>query len=134
MCQSRIRLRWLRKIDRVPDNLKDRVRQVQSELDMEHCILAGFDSDCLGVTKHFDCADYDQINITSLAITAMMELQGLTTDETFCKASGEMECYKFEYAQILQLATDMKKHVEAQINQFNAERMAILGLSSISEV
>lgn len=89
-------------------------------------IYAGFDSACLGEIKHFDCQMYDQTNIMGLAITAMLGLQGLTTEECHWKASGELECYKFEYAQVIQLAVDMKKHIQAQTDQFNAERIAIL--------
>ena len=89
-------------------------------------ILAGFESDCLGEPKMFDCEVHDQSTIQGLTITAMLGLQGLTQEETHWKATGELECYKFEYTQILKLATDLKKHVEKNINQFNAERLAIL--------
>jgi len=92
----------------------------------ESRILDGFDSDCLGETKHFDCAMTDQANIQGLTLTAIMGLNGLTTEETHWKGTGELECYKFEYVQMLKLAEDLKKHVEKNINQFNAERLAIL--------
>lgn len=89
-------------------------------------ILAGFESSCLGEVKVFDCEFHDQSSIQGLALAALLGMQGLTTEECHWKAKGELECYKFEYAQILQLATDLKKHVESNINQFNAERLAIL--------
>lgn len=89
-------------------------------------ILSGFESSCLGEPKIFDCDMTDQATIQGLAITAMLGMQGLTSEETHWKAKGELVCYKFEYAQVVQLAVDMKKHIEDNINQFNAERMAIL--------
>ena len=98
----------------------------QASLSCRERIYAGFDSSCLGEIKHFDCEDTDQQNITALALVAMMGLQGLTSIETHWKCTGELECYKFEYAQILQLAMDMKIHVQTQLDQFNAERIAIL--------
>lgn len=88
-------------------------------------ITAGFMSSCLGEPKMFDCEMTDQATIQGLAITAIMGLQNLTPEETHWKAKGELECYKFEYPQILQLATDMKKHIEDNVNQFNSERLAI---------
>jgi uncharacterized protein YutD len=89
-------------------------------------ILSGFDSDCLGVTKHFDCDYTDQSTIQGLVITAMLGLQGLTTEKCEWKASGELECYEFTYEQIIILGTDMKTHIQTNINQFNTERMEIL--------
>lgn len=92
----------------------------------EERIYKGFNSECLRVTKQFDCAMTDQTTIQGLTLTAIMGLSGLTTEETHWKGTGELECYKFEYAQILELATDLKRHIESNINQFNAERLAIL--------
>jgi len=89
-------------------------------------ILSGFESDCLGELKNFDCEQHDQSSIQGLALTAILGLQGLTTEETHWKATEELECYKFEYPQILKLATDMKKHIETCVNIFNAERIEIL--------
>lgn len=89
-------------------------------------ILSGFESDCLGETKHFDCDYTDQSTIQGLVITAMLGLQGLTTEKCEWKASGELECYEFTYEQIIHLGTDMKTHIQTNINQFNAERMEIL--------
>lgn len=111
--------------------VKNQIKEEQilkAKIECTEAIYAGFDSDCLGETKHFDCDSYDQNNISGLAFAAMMGLQGLTTEEVHWKASGELECYKFEYTQMLQLATDMKKHVETCINEFNAKRKAILGV------
>jgi len=98
----------------------------QASLYCRERIYAGFESSCLGEVKHFDCEDTDQQNITALALVAIMGLQGLTASETHWKCTGELECYKFEYAQVLQLAMDMKAHVQTQLDQFNAERIAIL--------
>ncbi|GEM_PF-3525561 len=89
-------------------------------------ILSGFDSDCLGVSKHFDCDYTDQSTIQGLVITAMLGVQGLTTEKCEWKASGELECYEFTYEQIIILGTDMKTHIQNNINQFNTERMEIL--------
>lgn len=89
-------------------------------------ILAGFESNCLGQLKHFDCEMSDQAIVQGLAIAAILGLQGLSTEETRWKASGELECYKFEYSQALQLAIDMKKHIENNIDLFNAKRLEIL--------
>lgn len=101
-------------------------RIIEASTACQERIFAGFDSECLGESKHFDCAMTDQASIQGLALTALLGLNGLTTDETHWKATGELECYKFEYSQILQLATDLKKHIESNINQFNAERLAII--------
>ena len=89
-------------------------------------IFEGFESDCLVEVKHFDCSMTDQATIQGLALTAFMGVSGYTSEETHWKGTGELECYNFEYAQILQLATDMKKHIELCINEFNAERLVIL--------
>lgn len=89
-------------------------------------IIQGFDSECLGELKHFDSTMEDQATIHGLTLTAIMGLNGLTQEETHWKGTGELECYKFEYVQMLKLAEDLKKHVEKNINQFNAERLAIL--------
>ena len=98
----------------------------QASYECEQRIYEGFDSACLGETKHFDCQATDQATIQGLALTAILGLQGYTDEETHWKGTGELECYKFEYTEILQLATDLKKHIESNINQFNAERLAIL--------
>jgi hypothetical protein len=89
-------------------------------------ILGGFDSDCLGITKHFDCEMTDQATIQGLCLTAIMGLGSFASEETHWKASGELECYKFEYAQVIRLSIDMKKHIETSINEFNARRVEIL--------
>lgn len=100
----------------------------------EQAIYQGFDSDCLGETKHFDCEVYDQADITGLALTALLGSQGLTTEETHWKATSEKECYNFEYAQILQLAIDMKKHRELNINKFNTLRLQVEACLTNDEV
>jgi len=100
------------------------IRQASKECNKK--ILDGFDSNCLGVVKHFDAELTDQATIQGLTITAMLGLNKLTTEETHWKATGELSCYKFEYTQIIKLATDLKKHVEDNINQFNSERLSIL--------
>lgn len=89
-------------------------------------ILEGFYSSCLGEEKHFDCSMTDQATIQGLVITAMLGLQGVTQEECLWKATGELECYAFTYAQIIQLGTDLKLHIQDNINQFNAERLVIM--------
>jgi len=91
-------------------------------------ILQGFDSECLGISKHFDSTMEDQATIQGLTLTSIIGLNGLATEETHWKGTRELECYKFEYVQMLKLAEDLKKHVEKNINQFNAERLAILNV------
>lgn len=93
-------------------------------------ILSGFESACLGESKHFDCDYTDQSTIQGLVITAMLGLQGYTTEECHWKATGELECYRFEYTQIIQLGSDMKNHIQTNIDQFNAERLVILNGSA----
>ena len=99
---------------------------VQASAQCKERIVSGFDSECLGEVKHFDSTMEDQATIQGLTLTAIMGLNGLTTEETHWKGTGELECYKFEYVQMLKLAEDLKRHVEKNINQFNAERLAIL--------
>ncbi|MBF4693628.1 DUF4376 domain-containing protein [Fusibacter ferrireducens] len=94
-------------------------------------ILAGFESTCLGESKHFDCEYTDQSTIQGLVITAMLGIQGHTTEACYWKASGELECYPFEYAQMIQLGTDMKNHIQTNIDQFNEERKVILDVYTV---
>ena len=113
-----------------PDNASDQEKKaykiMQASKECEKRIFAGFDSLCLGKSKHFDSTANDQASINGLATVAMAGIIGITTEETHWKASGELECYKFEYAQVMALALDLKRHVESNIAQFNAERLAIL--------
>ena len=104
--------------------INDKILKASQECEAR--IYAGFESDCLGETKHFDCQDTDQATINGLATVAMAGLMGLTTEETHWKGTGELECYKFEYAQTMNLALDLKRHIESNLNQFNAERLAII--------
>lgn len=114
----------------LPENATDEqvkaYQILQASKTCKERIIAGFKSDCLGALKMFDCEMMDQATIQGLAITAMLGLQGFTVEETHWKAKGELQCYKFEYIQIIKLATDLKRHVESNVNQFNAERLAIL--------
>lgn len=110
---------------------KDKEAIIESaRIECNKRILSGFESDCLGVVKHFDCDYTDQSTIQGLVITAMLGLQGLTTEKCEWKASGELECYEFTYEQIIHLGTDMKTHIQTNINQFNSERMNILNGNS----
>ena len=88
-------------------------------------IYQGFDSDCLGTTKHFDCMDYDQSKIIGMALTADLVNRGLSSRTLKWKGTGELECYEFTPSQVLKLADDMYQHIEDNTDQFNAERLAI---------
>lgn len=95
-------------------------------IECEQRIVSGFESNCLGVVKHFDCQPHDQSNILGLALTATLGVNGMTTEEVKWKASDEMACYPFTYEQALQLAFDMKAHIQGNIDQYHTERKAIL--------
>ncbi len=88
-------------------------------------ILAGFESSCLGQPKTFDCEEHDQRKIIGMAFTAKLVLDGVSTRKLSWKGKGELECYEFTPAQVLQLADDMYKHIEDNTEQFNAERVMI---------
>ena len=89
-------------------------------------IISGFDSDCLGEVKRFDSTIEDQSSIQGLAVVAIAGLQGLIEETCEWKASGELECYMFEYAQIMQLSLDLKRHIQSNLEQFHNERKEIL--------
>lgn len=106
-------------------------------------ILQGFESDCLGEPKIFDCEDYDQQYITGLLHLVTLkesimlacqleqreptELELTTLNEPAkWKAKGEMICYEFSNEAVKKLALDMKKHINFHLDRFNELRLYIL--------
>lgn len=106
-------------------------------------ILQGFESDCLGEPKIFDCEDYDQqyitglLNLVTLKESIMLvcqleqreptELELTTLNEPAkWKAKGEMICYEFSNEAVKKLALDMKKHINFHLDRFNELRLYIL--------
>jgi hypothetical protein len=97
-------------------------------------ILSGFYSNCLGVSKHFDCDYTDQSTIQGLVIAALLKQQGLTNEIIKWKSTGEPECYEFTVEQILTLGIDMKKHIETNIDKFNTLRISVNNATTTNEI
>jgi hypothetical protein len=102
------------------------IKQVQEaqisllEQDKEIRIAKGFDSDCQGTMKHYDCTDKD-INMinglvnkaNSILVNEMLpEGSKLPIDNILeWKASNEPVCYPWKPLEIIKLGTDFYKHV-----------------------
>ena len=113
-------------------------------------ITKGFESDCLGYVKHFDCEATDQLSIQNLNQIALNKESAQTkyiigkvlteydkevlNEELLWKGSGELTLYKFTIEQIKTLTLHMTRHINKNIEKFNALRKKALECKTDEEI
>lgn len=113
-------------------------------------ITKGFESDCLGYVKHFDCEVTDQLSIQNLNQIALNKESAQTkyiigkvlteyekevlNEELLWKGSGELTLYKFTIDQVKTLTLHMTRHINKNIEKFNALRKKALECKTDEEI
>ena len=113
-------------------------------------ITKGFDSDCLGYVKHFDCEATDQLSIQNLNQIALNKESAQTkyiigkvlteyekevlNEELLWKGSGELTLYKFTIDQVKTLTLHMTRHINKNIEKFNNLRKKVLECKTDEEI
>ena len=113
-------------------------------------ITNGFDSDCLGYVKHFDCEATDQLSIQNLNQIALNKESAQTkyiigkvlteyekevlNEELLWKGSGELTLYNFTIDQVKTLTLHMTRHINKNIEKFNTLRKKALECKTDEEV
>ena len=113
-------------------------------------ITKGFDSDCLGYVKHFDCEATDQLSIQNLNQIALNKESAQTkyiigkvlteyekevlNEELLWKGSGELTLYNFTIDQVKTLTLHMTRHINRNIEKFNTLRKKALECKTDEEV
>lgn len=113
-------------------------------------ITKGFESDCLGYVKHFDCEATDQLSIQNLNQIALNKESAQTkyiigkvlteydkevlNEELLWKGSGELTLYNFTIEQIKTLTLHMTRHINKNIEKFNTLRKKALGCKTDEEI
>lgn len=82
--------------------------------------ISGFTSSCLGVAKVFDSDLISQSRINGLCNIAQLRLSNLTTEIIKWRSANEIVCYEFTPQQMLTLALDLKRFVEANTDILEA--------------
>ena len=113
-------------------------------------ITKGFDSDCLGYVKHFDCEATDQLSIQNLNQIALNKESAQTkyiigkvlteyekevlNEELLWKGSGELTLYNFTIDQVKTLTLHMTRHINKNIEKFNTLRKKALECKTDEEI
>ena len=113
-------------------------------------ITKGFDSDCLGYVKHFDCEATDQLSIQNLNQIALNKESAQTkyiigkvlteyekevlNEELLWKGSGELTLYNFTIDQVKTLTLHMTRHINKNIEKFNTLRKKVLECKTDEEI
>ena len=113
-------------------------------------ITKGFDSDCLGYVKHFDCEATDQLSIQNLNQIALNKESAQTkyiigkvlteyekevlNEELLWKGSGELTLYNFTIDQVKTLTLHMTRHINRNIEKFNTLRKKALECKTDEEI
>lgn len=113
-------------------------------------ITKGFESDCLGYVKHFDCEATDQLSIQNLNQIALNKESAQTkyiigkvlteyekevlNEELLWKGSGELTLYKFTIDQVKTLTLHMTRHINKNIEKFNTLRKKVLECKTDEEI
>ena len=113
-------------------------------------ITKGFDSDCLGYVKHFDCEATDQLSIQNLNQIALNKESAQTkyiigkvlteyekevlNEELLWKGSGELTLYNFTIDQVKTLTLHMTRHINKNIGKFNTLRKKALECKTDEEI
>ena len=113
-------------------------------------ITKGFESDCLGYVKHFDCEATDQLSIQNLNQIALKKESAQTkyiigkvlteyekevlNEELLWKGSGELTLYKFTIDQVKTLTLHMTRHINKNIEKFNTLRKKVLECKTDEEI
>ena len=113
-------------------------------------ITKGFESDCLGYVKHFDCEATDQLSIQNLNQIALNKESAQTkyiigkvlteyekevlNEELLWKGSGELTLYKFTIDQVKTLTLHMTRHINKNIEKFNNLRKKVLECKTDEEI
>ena len=113
-------------------------------------ITKGFDSDCLGYVKHFDCEATDQLSIQNLNQIALNKESAQTkyiigkvlteyekevlNEELLWKGSGELTLYNFTIDQVKTLTLHMTRHINKNIEKFNNLRKKVLECKTDEEI
>lgn len=111
----------------------DKIMILKAQCELE--IINGFESDCLGELKHFDCQSHDQANITGQTMVAFM---AMTTGDTSIpigfKLPGTFECTPFAPEQMIKLARDMQDHITLHVSKVGSLCKSVYLAESKSEV
>ena len=113
-------------------------------------ITKGFESDCLGYVKHFDCEATDQLSIQNLNQIALNKESAQTkyiigkvlteyekevlNEELLWKGSGELTLYNFTIDQVKTLTLHMTRHINKNIEKFNTLRKKVLECKTDEEI
>ena len=113
-------------------------------------ITKGFESDCLGYVKHFDCEATDQLSIQNLNQIALNKESAQTkyiigkvlteyekevlNEELLWKGSGELTLYNFTIEQVKILTLHMTRHINKNIEKFNTLRKKVLECKTDEEI
>lgn len=113
-------------------------------------ITKGFESDCLGYVKHFDCEATDQLSIQNLNQIALNKESAQTknitgkvlteydkevlNEELLWKGSGELTLYNFTIEQVKILTLHMTRHINKNIEKFNTLRKKALKCKTDEEI
>ena len=113
-------------------------------------ITKGFESDCLGYVKHFDCEATDQLSIQNLNQIALNKESAQTkyiigkvlteyekevlNEELLWKGSGELTLYNFTIDQVKTLTLHMTRHINKNIEKFNTLRKKALECKTDEEI
>ena len=113
-------------------------------------ITKGFDWDCLGYVKHFDCEATDQLSIQNLNQIALNKESAQTkyiigkvlteyekevlNEELLWKGSGELTLYNFTIDQVKTLTLHMTRHINKNIEKFNTLRKKALECKTDEEI